>query len=92
MFFFGWLDWRHRRWHFDGRLLHIADGFLSRRHIILPARNIQSADLSVGPIARRFALADLTLGVPGGKSGQHQVSAIAEADARTLRAALLAAR
>lgn len=90
--FFGWLDWRHRRWHFDGRLLHIADGFLNRRHIILPARNIQSADLSVGPVARRFALADLELGVPGGKAGQHMVSAISETEARGLRAALLAAR
>lgn len=89
---FGWLDWRHRRWHFDGRLLHIADGFLSRRHIILPARNIQSADLAVGPVARRFALADLELGVPGGKAGQHHVSAISEVEARALRAALLAAR
>lgn len=90
--FFGWLDWRHRRWHFDGRLLHIADGFLKRRHIILPARNIQSADLAVGPVARRFALADLSFGVPGGKAGQHHVSAISESAARALRAALLAAR
>ncbi len=89
---FNWLDWRHRRWHFDGRFLHIADGLLKRRHIILPARNIQSADLSVGPVARRFALADLSFGVPGGKAGQHGISAIPETEARALRATLLAAR
>lgn len=87
--FFGWLDWRHRRWRFDGRLLHIADGFMSRRHIILPARNIQSADIAIGPFSRRFGLAELHLGVPGGKGGQHQVSGIHEGAARALRDALL---
>ncbi len=89
MLFLGWLDWRHRRWRFDGRLLHIADGFMSRRHIILPARNIQSADIAIGPFSRRFGLAELHLGVPGGKGGQHQVSGISEDEARALRDALL---
>ena len=46
----------------------------------------------LSPVARRFALADLSFGVPGGKAGQHHVSAISESEARALRAALLAAR
>lgn len=88
----GWLDWRRRRWHFDGRLLHITKGVLRRRHIILPARNVQSADLSVGPIERQLGLASLILGVPGGKEGQHEVAAIPRGDAAALRQELLAAR
>jgi putative membrane protein len=87
---FGWLDWRHSRWWFDGRLLHIADGFLTRTHIILPARNIQSADIAIGPFSRRFGLAELRLGVPGGSGGEHQISGMDEGTARALRDALLA--
>ncbi len=86
---FNWLDWRHRRWHFDGRVLHIADGYLSRRHIILPARNVQSADLAMGPVLRRAGAVNLVLGVPGGSA---DISAIPLADAEALRAHLLAAR
>ncbi len=87
--FFNWLDWRHRRWHFDGRVLHIADGYLSRRHIILPARNVQSADLAMGPVLRRAGAVNLVLGVPGGSA---DISAIPLAEAEALRVALLAAR
>lgn len=86
---FNWLDWRHRRWRFDGRLLHIAEGYLARSHIILPARNIQSVDVSIGPIVRRVGAAHVTLGVPGGSAS---ISTIPYADAIALRAALLAAR
>ena len=87
--FFNWLDWRHRRWHFDGRVLHIADGYLSRRHVILPARNVQSADLTLGPVLRRAGAVNLVLGVPGGSA---DISAIPLAEAEALRAQLLAAR
>ncbi|MEQ1724533.1 MAG: PH domain-containing protein [Sphingopyxis sp.] len=88
----GWLSWRNSRWHFDGRLLHITKGVLRRRHIILPARNVQSADVTIGPIERRIGLASLILGVPGGKDGQHEVAALPLADAQGLRTALLATR
>lgn len=86
---FGWLDWRHRRWRFDGRLLHITDGFLSRSHIILPARNIQSVEIGIGPIVRRVGAAHVRLGVPGGSAS---IAAIPRSEAMALRAALLAAR
>lgn len=88
----GWFAWRHRRWSFDGRLLHITSGFFKRQHIILPARNIQSADLTVGPLTRRLGLAGLTLGVAGGSSGGHAIADIPVEQARVLRTALLAVR
>ncbi len=88
----GWLDWRNRRWHFDGRLVHITKGFLTRRHIILPARNVQSADIVVGPLLRRFGVATIEFGVPGGKWGQHRISAIPVIAAYGLRGDVLAVR
>lgn len=92
MLLLGWLDWRNRRWHFDGRLLHVTSGFLNRQHIILPARNVQSADIRMGPILRRVSGASIHFGVPGGKAGQHRISAIPAVAAYPLRDAILAAR
>ncbi len=92
MLLLGWLDWRNRRWHFDGRLLHVTSGFLNRKHIILPARNVQSADLKIGPIMRRLDGASLHFGVPGGKAEQHRITSIAARDAAALRDAILAVR
>jgi putative membrane protein len=85
----GWISWRRRLWHFDGRLLHVADGITSPRHTILPARHVQSADLTIGPLQRRLGTASLTLGVPG---GVHSIESIPMGSARALRAAVLAAR
>jgi putative membrane protein len=87
-----WLGWRNQRWTFDGRLLHIVRGALTRQHYVLPARNVQSADVSMGPITRRVDAATLTLGVPGGKMAQHRISALSRPLARVLRAQVLAAR
>lgn len=87
-----WFAWHHRRWHFDGQLLHITGGFLRRRHFILPARHIQSADLSIGPLRRRLSLASLTFGVAGGKGQSHGIDDLPLEQARALRDALLAVR
>jgi putative membrane protein len=87
-----WLDWRNQRWTFDGRVLHIVRGALTRTHYVLPARNVQSADLAIGPVMRRFGVATLVLGVPGGSMGQHRIAALALPLARVLRAQLLSAR
>lgn len=92
MLVLSWLGWLAQSWRFDGRVLHIVRGALSRQHYVLPARNVQSADLSIGPITRRFGVAALKLGVPGGKSGQHQIAAITMPLVRVLRAQLLSAR
>ena len=81
----GWFSWRHSRWHFDGSTVHIATGFLQRKHIILPARNVQSADITQGPLLRRFGVADIEFGVPGGKNGQHRIRAIPLTAAQALR-------
>lgn len=83
-----WLAWRYRRWHFDGRLLHMTQGFFRRQHVILPARNIQSIDLVVGPLTRRFGLAGLRFGVAGG-GGEHAIADMSNDLAYALRDRLL---
>jgi putative membrane protein len=84
-----WLAWRLRRWHFDGRLLHVTSGLFRPRHVILPASNIQSLELIIGPIARHFGLAELRFGVAGGGS-EHAIADIPVAIAIALRDQLLA--
>ncbi len=85
----GWLDWRLRRWRFDGRTLESVTGWLRSRQVILPARHVQSADLYISPLRRRFGLADLLLGVPGGKGERHRLSYITAPQLRALRISLL---
>ncbi len=85
----GWLDWRLRRWRFDGRTLESITGWLRSRHVILPARHVQSADLYISPLRRRFGLADLLLGVPGGKAERHRLSYIRAPQLHALRISLL---
>lgn len=86
-----WFAWRHRRWNLNGAVLHISSGVLLRRHIILPVRNVQSADIHIGPILRRINGATLTFGVPGGKGDMHRIASIPLDAAYALRAAVLAA-
>lgn len=86
-----WLAWRHRRWRLVDGVLHITSGVLSRRHIILPVRNVQSAEITIGPILRRIDGATLTFGVPGGGASMHRIEAIPMPAAYTLRARVLAA-
>lgn len=87
----GWLGWKGRCWRFDGRQLHMRRGLFAPTHIILPARNIQSADLALGPVLRRLSAANLHFGVPGGSGGQHVIHAAPVADAHRLRGELLGA-
>ncbi|MCC7394673.1 MAG: PH domain-containing protein [Sphingomonadaceae bacterium] len=88
----GWLDWRLRRWRFDGHTLETLRGWWRSRQVILPARHVQSADLYISPLRRSFGLADLLLGVPGGKADRHRLSYISAAQLHRLRTALLTVR
>jgi putative membrane protein len=96
LFFMAGLYWYQRArhgWHFDGRVLHIRRAGWGQRFAIIPARNIQSADLSQGPIYRRFGLASLHLGIAGGGTiNPHGIDAISWAEAAQLRQALLKAQ
>jgi putative membrane protein len=81
------------RWAEIGETLYIRRGWWSPRLTILPFANVQSADLSDGPVLRRFQCVRLALGVPGeSRMASHEIDAVPVALAAELRARILSAR
>lgn len=86
-----WRAWSHHRFRFDGTQLEITRGWWSRRHIILPRKNIQSIDIEIGPLLRMRGLAALRFGVAGQSAlSGHTIAAIPLDRAHALREELLA--
>jgi putative membrane protein len=84
---------RRHRWDDDGGVLYIWRGWWSPRLTILPFANVQSADLSDGPVLRRFGCARVELGVPGESAlASHSIDAVPLSLAADLRARILAVR
>lgn len=81
------LAWRKTAFARNGDRILVRSGWWRRRVTILPARNIQSIDLSESMVSRWFGTATLTFGVAGGKG--HDVPAIPREMARQLRRELL---
>ena len=84
---------RRHRWAASGEVLYIGRGWLSPRMTILPFANVQSADLSDGPVLRRFGCVRVDLGVPGESAlASHSIDAVPVVVAAALRAQILSAR
>lgn len=84
---------RRHRWAARGATLYIQRGWWSPRLTILPFANVQSADLSDGPVLRRFGCVRVGLGVPGESSlASHEIDAVPLATAAALRTDILCAR
>lgn len=87
------LSARHHRWSDLPGQVAIQRGFWKPRLTLLPHASVQSIDLRSSTLLRRFGLASLIFGVPGGSSlGAHEIKAIPLAVASDLRARMLAAR
>jgi putative membrane protein len=83
---------RFHRWTDLGEQLAIRRGFWKPKTTLLPHASVQSVDLRTDFILRPLGLATLVFGVPGGSSfAAHEIPAIPAADARALRAHILAA-
>ena len=84
---------RRHRWADDGAVLYIWRGWWSPRLTILPFANVQSADLSDGPVLRRFGCVRVDLGVPGESVlASHSIDAVPVGVAAELRGRILRAR
>lgn len=87
--------WSHHRYRLElvGAApvkLEITHGWWNRRHLILPVRNIQSADIDYGPLYRLAGLANIRLGVAGQNGlSAYTIGALPLATARALRAKLI---
>ncbi|QIK78497.1 PH domain-containing protein [Sphingomonas piscis] len=82
-----WLAWRHTEFTIAGERLIVRHGWWRRRTTILPARNIQTADLSESFVSRWFGTTSIVLGVAGGSG--HRIPAVEREKARGLRLELL---
>ncbi len=82
--------WRRYRYALDADTLVVRSGFWRQATVILPIANIQSADVSVGPIGRIFGIASLALGIAGGSGfSAHGIEALPIRRAYAMRTALL---
>ena len=85
-----WLDWRRTRYVLDGGSLFVETGWWRRRRSIVPARKIQSIDLTESWWTRLFGICTLRLGIAGGSGfSGHRVPALTRPQAEALRAELL---
>ncbi len=85
-----WLGWRHTRYTLSDHNLFVESGWWRRRRAIVPTRNVQSVELAQNFWTRAFGLSTLRLGIAGGGGfSAHNVPALRQAEAQTLRARLI---
>ena len=57
--------WRRWGYAFTDRELHVAHGWLTRVHIVVPVSRVQHIDVSQGPVERSAGVATLSLHTAG---------------------------
>ncbi len=83
------LDWYHRWFSFDGEVLRVDSGVLSRNHRSLDVARIQQVEIHRGPVQRLFGLATLRVETAGSASEPEvDLRVLPEGDAVALRTAV----
>lgn len=83
------LDWRMRTFSFDGEVLRVDHGILSRNHRSLDVSRIQQVEIQRGAIQRVFGLAAIRVETAGSASEPEvDLRVLPEADAVALRTAV----
>ena len=75
-------------WAWTGRELHVASGWLTRSHTIVPAVRVQHIDVTQGPVERMFGVATLVLHTAGTANSEVHLPGIAREDAERIRDAI----
>jgi putative membrane protein len=87
------LDWRMRTFSFDGEVLRVDHGVLSRNHRSLDVARIQQVEIRRGAIQRLVGLAAIRVETAGSASEPEvDLRVVPEADAVALRAAVRASQ
>lgn len=87
------LDWRLRTFSFDGDVLRVDHGVLSRNHRSLDVARIQQVEIQRSAVQRVFGLAAIRVETAGGNAGPEvDLRVVTEADAVALRAAVRASQ
>ncbi len=87
-----WPQWRFRRLAYciDDQGIWIRDGVFWRSESALPRIRLQHADVTQGPLERRWQVATLRLYTAGTRHTELRLPGLRDADARALRDRLLA--
>lgn len=87
------LDWRYRSFSFDGTVLRLEHGVLSRNHRSLDVARIQQVEVHRGAVQRLLGLAAIRVETAGGAhEPEVELRVLTEADAVALRAAVRASQ
>lgn len=82
--------WRHWGYAFTGTELHVAHGWLTRVHTIVPVLRVQHIDVTQGPLERIFGVSQLVLHTAGTENSVVALPGIARATAEEMRDAIRA--
>lgn len=82
--------WARWGWAFTGTELHVASGWLTRSHTIVPAARVQHIDVAQGPLERAFGVATLVLHTAGTSNSQVSLPGISRQTADEIRDAIRA--
>lgn len=82
--------WARWGWAWTGRELHVAQGWLTRSHTIVPALRVQHIDVTQGPVERMFGVATLVLHTAGTANSEVHLPGIARETAERIRDAIRA--
>ncbi len=80
--------WSRWGWAWTGKELHVASGWLTRRHTIVPAARVQHIDVTIGPVERMFGVATLVLHTAGTANSEVQLPGITRDTAEEIRDAI----
>jgi putative membrane protein len=86
----GGLSWWYTKYQLTEDALRVDAGFLFRRTRIMRFDRLQAIDVAQPFVARLFGLAELRMDVAGGSGSDGRLSYLMLADARRLRATLIA--
>lgn len=87
---YSWLSWRVMRYAYDSEAVYVHSGILFRQQRKVRLDRLQAIDVVKPLLARFFGLAELKLEVAGGLDSNVRLGFLRDADAATLRNALLA--
>ena len=80
--------WARWGWAWTGKELHVASGWLTQSHTIVPASRVQHIDVTQGPIERMFGIATLVLHTAGTANSEVHLPGIARDTAEQIRDAI----
>lgn len=84
-FIFPKLEFKHYRWRLDEQCLEIHRGVWWKHRIAIPLGRVQHADVSQGPLLRKFELGELVIHTAGTGESKIELKGLAHSTATRLR-------